>query len=210
MRKRSNHRSLHRAAAAGAAAATLAAVATPATANAADADTDAGSIEEVVGLGSQSIDMIDETNPDGLVGSIEQLGLPPELAAGINITARVLRGERSPADLVDYFDINGSLAPTVQCPGGSDDGGRGHFTQWVDIGAAGPSTIHLRYETFSIPDNVDVFYQGANVYHSGLVGTNGNVDVDIALPAGTDGRVKVVVYAPYEGTAWNYDVSCAA
>ena len=68
--------------------------------------------------------------------------------------------------------------------------------------------IPLRFQTYSIPDAVNVYYEGKHIYGSGFVGTGGDRWVDVLVPPGASTSVIVEVLAPDRSTEWNYTVHC--
>ena len=66
-------------------------------------------------------------------------------------------------------------------------------------------TFSLSYDTFNIPDQFDVYCQGALIYTTG-----GPVSGSARVPAtfsGSSTQVTIVVTGP-SGTAWDYTVAC--
>jgi hypothetical protein len=71
---------------------------------------------------------------------------------------------------------------------------------------AAAGTFNFQYETYSIPDQIDVYYEGVIVFTTG-VPVGENKTVQITYGPGTDTTVRVVVTGP-SGTLWNYTVFC--
>lgn len=78
------------------------------------------------------------------------------------------------------------------------------------IGRGGPTSFLLSYETYSVPDLIEVFYQGGLVATTGWVGdaTNeGTGSIVVNLPPGGDTSVLVRVHGGAQ-TDWEYVVHC--
>ncbi|CAM4525857.1 hypothetical protein NONI108955_43355 [Nocardia ninae] len=100
--------------------------------------------------------------------------------------------------------------PTQQCNQSTKSGGSGVTETAHHLGRPGPAAFVLSYETFAIPDQIEVFYQGARVHNTGYIGDNineGTGSAVINIPAGTATTVAVRVTGP-GGTDWNYTVHC--
>ncbi|MFF3228714.1 hypothetical protein ACFYV7_38380 [Nocardia suismassiliense] len=100
--------------------------------------------------------------------------------------------------------------PTQQCNQSTKSGGAGVTETAHHLGRPGPASFVLSYETFAIPDQIEVFYQGGRVHNTGYIGDNinqGTGSAVINIPAGTATTVSVRVTGP-GGTDWNYTVHC--
>lgn len=100
--------------------------------------------------------------------------------------------------------------PTQQCNQSTQAGGPGVTNTLHQLGRSGPASFVLSYETFNIPDDIEVFYQGTRVHDTGYIGDNinqGTGSAVINIPAGTATAVLVRVTGP-GGTDWNYTVHC--
>lgn len=105
---------------------------------------------------------------------------------------------------------SGSFAPTQQCNGSTQSGGEGVTDTRHELGRSGPTSFVLNYETLSVPDQIDVFYEGNRIHSTGYVGDDlneGTGSAVIAVPAGGATAVLVRVTGP-SGTAWEYVVNC--
>lgn len=172
-------------------AATLAAVSLAAP-GVASAQPSAGSVDGVISSGSAVLD-----SGSGILdgGSI--------VDSAIDIL-------NSGSSMINSLPGTGSIAPRQFCNQDTLAGGPGVTQTLHDLGRSGPASFELRWETLDIPDNIDVFYQGALVFSTGYVGDNTNEGTGsavIALPPGTDTNVLVKVIGP-GGTEWNYTVGC--
>ncbi|KAA8889715.1 hypothetical protein F3087_06730 [Nocardia colli] len=100
--------------------------------------------------------------------------------------------------------------PTQQCNQSTQAGGPGVTNTMHQLGRPGPASFVLSYETFNIPDQIEVFYQGARVHNTGYIGDDineGTGSAVINIPPGTATAVLVRVTGP-GGTDWNYTVHC--
>lgn len=105
---------------------------------------------------------------------------------------------------------SGSAAPRQFCNNATLAGGPGITQTNHDLGRSGPLSFNISWETYSIPDIIDVFYQGALVFSTGPVGDDineGTGSAVINLPPGGDTSVLVKVTGP-GGTEWDYAVGC--
>ena len=107
-----------------------------------------------------------------------------------------------------HGDVVGPCGPPpVPCNQLTTAGGVGVTTTVHELGTAGPTSFQLTYEMFSIPDQLDVFYEGVNIYTTGTV-VSGGQTVTVAVPQGSSTQVTVVVTGPDPSTAWEYTVFC--
>ncbi|SUB47474.1 hypothetical protein [Nocardia brasiliensis] len=100
--------------------------------------------------------------------------------------------------------------PTQRCNQSTKSGGAGVTDTMHELGRGGPLSFVLAYETYDVPDKIDVFYQGALVRTTGYVGDHlnqGTGSITVGLPAGTATAVMVRVTGP-NGTKWDYTVRC--
>ncbi|WP_235210915.1 hypothetical protein [Nocardia brasiliensis] len=100
--------------------------------------------------------------------------------------------------------------PTQRCNQSTKSGGAGVTDTMHELGRGGPLSFVLAYETYDIPDKIDVFYQGALVRTTGYVGdqlNQGTGSITVGLPAGSATAVMVRVTGP-NGTKWDYTVRC--
>lgn len=99
------------------------------------------------------------------------------------------------------------VTPPQPCNSTTLAGGEGTTVTPHELGAPGPVSFQFDYETFSIPDEITITYEGNPVFQVGPVGTNGIVTTTVNVPAGTATQVEVTVTGP-AGTAWEYTVHC--
>jgi hypothetical protein len=89
-------------------------------------------------------------------------------------------------------------------------GGDTPETRTIQMGVAS-GTFKFDYETYSIKDQMLVKYQGATLFDTGCVGTNGKQTTNINF-SGTSTLVTVEVNpncgGPAAGTAWEFTVFC--
>lgn len=107
----------------------------------------------------------------------------------------------------------GNVAPTQtqRCNQSRQSGGYGITSTKHLMGRRGPFGFTIVYDTLNQPDRIQVYYQGRQVYNTGLIGdriNEGNGSKRIQVPAGADNFVTVKVTGPEEGTRWDYTVYC--
>ncbi|WP_280203346.1 hypothetical protein [Nocardia cyriacigeorgica] len=103
-----------------------------------------------------------------------------------------------------------SIPRSKPCNQSTQSGGEGVTDTLHHLGTSGPTSFVLAYETYRIPDQIEVFYQGGLVHNTGYIGDDinqGTGSVVIALPPGTETSVLVRVTGP-GGTDWEYTVNC--
>lgn len=101
--------------------------------------------------------------------------------------------------------------PVQECNETTNSGGQGITETAHELGETGPTAFLLEWETFNIPDQIEVLYEGGVIYDTGLIGDNineGTGSDTINVPAGTSTQVVVRVTGPDAGTAWQYRVNC--
>ncbi|WP_235916509.1 hypothetical protein [Spelaeibacter cavernicola] len=105
----------------------------------------------------------------------------------------------------------GSSSPsTQQCDESTQSGHDGVTETLHQLGRGGPLSFVLSYETYNVPDQIEVFYQGALLYNTGFVGDDineGTGSVVINVPAGAATAVLVRVTGG-SSTDWDYTVHC--
>lgn len=105
---------------------------------------------------------------------------------------------------------SGSSETVQQCNRSTKSGGAGVTNTNHQLGKTGPTAFVLTYETFNIPDRIQVFYEGGQVLDTGYVGDNTNQGTGsrvVSLPAGSSSTVSVRVTGPND-TQWEYTVNC--
>nr|WP_229745718.1 hypothetical protein [Rhodococcus trifolii] len=105
---------------------------------------------------------------------------------------------------------SGGGTPTQQCNESTQAGGEGVTDTLHNLGRTGPTSFVLAYETEYVPDQIEVFYQGAPLYNSGYVGDNlneGTGSAVVNVPPGVESSVLVRVTGPSD-TEWSYTVNC--
>lgn len=106
---------------------------------------------------------------------------------------------------------SGSASPRTQlCNASTESGGAGVTDTIHELGKTGPISFVLSYETKNIPDQIQVFYEGSQVYNTGYVGDNineGTGSAVVTLPPGIATSVLVRVTGP-DATEWSYTVHC--
>nr|WP_037158531.1 hypothetical protein [Rhodococcus fascians] len=114
------------------------------------------------------------------------------------------------SSILNSLPGTGSFAPRQPCNQGTVSGGPGVTQTNHDLGRPGPASFVINYETESVPDVIEVFYQGGLVQSIGPVGDNineGTGSAVVALPPGGDTSVLVKVTGPAD-TIWEYTVNC--
>ncbi|MFC8531714.1 hypothetical protein [Nocardia sp. NPDC057227] len=104
----------------------------------------------------------------------------------------------------------GGGVQTQQCNQSTQSGTDGVTTTRHELGRSGPTSFVLGYDTESVPDLIDVFYEGALVHTTGWIGDSineGNGSARITLPAGAASSVTVRVTGG-DSTHWQYVVNC--
>lgn len=104
----------------------------------------------------------------------------------------------------------GPSVPTQQCNESTQAGGEGVTDTIHQLGTSGPTSFVLDYETQNIPDQIEVFYEGALLHNTGYIGDNineGTGSVVINVPPGSATSVLVRVTGPGD-TEWSYTVRC--
>ncbi|AJW41576.1 hypothetical protein NY08_3566 [Rhodococcus sp. B7740] len=110
---------------------------------------------------------------------------------------------------IDTGSANGGIA-TQQCNASTMSGEEGVTETLHELGRTGPTSFVLSYDTVDVPDQIEVFYQGALIHNTGYVGGSTGVgSVVVSVPPGTASAVLVRVTGPV-GTVWTYTVSCPA
>lgn len=139
--------------------------------------------------------------PGGLVIDAAGNCVPPDVCPN-------LPGDQAAVPPGFILDASGNCVPEPQpCNASTQAGGAGMTVTLHELGQAGPTSFQFDYETFGVPDEITIRYEGSEVFHVGPVGTNGTVSTTVNLPAGTATQIEVTVTGP-PGTAWNYTVHC--
>ncbi|MEV0359510.1 hypothetical protein AB0H71_25990 [Nocardia sp. NPDC050697] len=112
--------------------------------------------------------------------------------------------------LPDTGSGGGGGTQTQQCNQTTQSGHDGITTTRHELGRSGPTSFVLAYETFAVPDLIEVFYEGSLVRSTGWVGDNtneGTGSVVVTLPPGAANAVTVRVNGG-QHTDWQYVVNC--
>ena len=97
---------------------------------------------------------------------------------------------------------------TTQCPTQQRSGGQGFTSFTVEL-FKNRGTIQVFYEMYSIPDELNVYYEGSTIFSTGgLVSGSTTVSVPYGSDDSTSTVVTVEVNAPRSGTAWIVSVTC--
>lgn len=96
----------------------------------------------------------------------------------------------------------------VQCPTTQVSGGQGFTSFTVDLKKK-TGTFPVSYDMYTIPDGLNVFYEGKNIYSTeGLVSGKGGKAVTYGSNTTSSTSVTVEVNAPLDDTAWELAVGC--
>lgn len=98
----------------------------------------------------------------------------------------------------------GGTVPPEPCNKVTPSGGAGVTTNVHELGRTS-GTFDLSYQMYTVPDQLDLYYQGALLYSTGEP-----VSSDATVPitfSGTSSQVTIVVTGP-PGTSWHYTVAC--
>lgn len=96
--------------------------------------------------------------------------------------------------------------PLGNCQTQYNSGGQGSFALVYDL-ASPCGTFDFSYNTYTIPDQIQIFHDGRLIYDSGIVGTQGLVSKSITYNGSTT-FVQVIITAPLNGTLWTYQLGC--
>jgi Dockerin type I domain len=97
---------------------------------------------------------------------------------------------------------------TTQCPTSQRSGGQGFFRFTVELFKT-RGTISVSYEMYSIPDRLNIYYEGTQIYTTGgLVSGSATLGVNYGSATSTTTFVTVEIDAPNLSTAWDVSVSC--
>lgn len=94
------------------------------------------------------------------------------------------------------------------CDVTSNSGGQGSFSQIHQLGNTS-GTVQVRYEMFTIPDQLNLVYNGQVVAStSGLVSGRGTLSFQYMPKQGDPAFCTIQLIAPNDGTQWNYTINC--
>lgn len=104
------------------------------------------------------------------------------------------------------------VAPAIPCDAATTSGGAGVTQNTMELGKPGPTSFNISYETYNIPDRIEVFYEGKRIADTGYVGDDntppdGTGSITVSVPAGTSTKVMIQVTGP-DYTAWDFTPSC--
>lgn len=98
-------------------------------------------------------------------------------------------------------------APPYPCGQTSESGGYGVTERVTEMGRSS-GTFTLDYDTYSVPDQIEVLYQGEVIWSSGgPVAGPGSVPI---FYRGSATQITVRVTGETQGTAWRYTAGCPA
>ena len=137
----------------------------------------------------------------------QQDGGATQLAMDGSVQSGLVRGNYNDStSRSGSFD--GSQKVIGQCQTQQQSGGTGSFSYAYAMGAVGGS-VTVSYDTYSIPERMDVFTMNAGLRSpafstAGLVSDTGGKTFGITPNA----TVFVAMSAPNSGTQWNFELSC--
>ena len=117
-------------------------------------------------------------------------------------TNRAQKSSRAEGDTSGTW--NCQLSQPGSCMQQQNSGSQGIFTQSYDLGSY-CGTFDFQYDTFVVPDSIEIFYDSKTIFQVGPVGENNTVPITYS---GSSTVITVIVTAPLTGTAWNYNVGC--
>ncbi|MBY0426156.1 MAG: IPT/TIG domain-containing protein [Cytophagales bacterium] len=96
----------------------------------------------------------------------------------------------------------------VECNTLNSSGGQGTTFTPHNLGAF-PGQVSVDYEMYSVPDQMDIYYNGQMVASTGgLVSNAGKLTFYYNANPGEPTICNIRMYAPLDGTAWNYQANC--
>lgn len=96
----------------------------------------------------------------------------------------------------------------VQCNAKVESGGQG-FTETTHNLGTTPGTVTIDYNMHSVPDRIDVLYNGKVVASTNqLVSGNGRLSFNYPAQLNMPTSCVVRLSAPESGTVWDYVVNC--
>lgn len=155
-----------------------------------------GSLGSSEGLNAGSVGLLFDSVPF-IIDSLVQSGIPTDVEDLIYLGTNILNS-------------TGSIAPTQPCSAVTKSGGAGITTTWHNMGRSGPASFLLQYETYDVPDRIEVLYDNQVIYDTGFIGDEINQGTGAAfvnVPAGTSTSVLVRVTG-LDYTDWDYTVNC--
>jgi hypothetical protein len=93
----------------------------------------------------------------------------------------------------------------AKCPTTQESGGQGITTLAIDL-LRKKGTFPVSYEMYDIPDRLYIEYEGSRIFDTGdFVSGSDATNVNFS---GTTSIIRVVIDAPYSGTAWDVYIGC--
>ena len=96
--------------------------------------------------------------------------------------------------------------PAISCEETVNSGGDGVTIEDVEMGTS-EGVFVFEYNTFLIPDKIELFYENQVIFDTDFVGTDGLVTTQIPFGPGSSTKIRVRVTGGYY-TAWLYTVHC--
>ena len=105
----------------------------------------------------------------------------------------------------EQIEYNSGDECTAKCPTTQESGGQGVTTLTINL-LKTSGTFQVKYEMYTIPDELTVQYEGKTIFSTGgLVSGASTASVSFA---GTSTKIQVIINAPNAGTAWDVFVGC--
>jgi uncharacterized repeat protein (TIGR01451 family) len=152
-------------------------------------------LEEVGHFVDAKINATDTPGDEGAIFS--------KLIRGQTIEAEQLQALRQEDDTATLI-IDGQIFSVEQATV-SDSGGFEGSRQTLKLGTNGGGKAIVSYEHYTIPDQIQLRYEGKNILDTGFVPGNKTIEVDI--PQGNSDELEVILATNDEDTLWNYKVS---
>lgn len=108
----------------------------------------------------------------------------------------------------DLLNLYSTALPALAPPCGiaTNSGGSGVTTTAHELGLT-PGLVTVVYNAYSIPDQFDIFYNGALVGSTGGM-VSGSGTLSFNYPANPSTKIQVTATGQNSSTAWKYTVNC--
>lgn len=106
--------------------------------------------------------------------------------------------------------VNENFGTILPCDDNQEvqSGEKGVYQFTHDLGSQ-PGVVELVYKTFSVPDQIDIFYNGKLVATTNtLVSGEGTLRFNYIPNGSNNTYCTVKVTAPFDGTEWIYHLGC--
>jgi hypothetical protein len=165
------------------------------------------------GSGTVSRDKPGPSYPPGTLVTLSAAPTPPSTFAGwfgdCSGTGDCFLNMNSDKFVIAQFDAAGADAGTGACGAQQVAGGDAPDTRGIEMGIS-HGTFDFSYDTYSIPDDIVVSYQGLPLFDTGCVGASGTTTLSFGPGASTQLTVSVSPNCAggTSGTAWDYTIGC--